>query len=163
MDALRTWAEAYGWWLGAASLAMFVASAAAVPWIVARLPADHFVSAASASDSWRTRHPALRLTLWGAKNGLGALLVLAGVAMLVLPGQGILTILAGLSLLVFPGKRRLELAILRNAAVHRGIDWIRRRAGRPPLILPDRVGRKVQGARSESLSPPQGSAVSTDR
>lgn len=162
MEALRDWAETYGWWLGAASLAMFVGSAAAVPWIVVRLPADYFVSRAAPSESWRRRHPALRLALRTVKNGVGAVLVLAGLAMLVLPGQGILSILAGLSFLEFPGKRRLELAILRNATVHRSIDWIRRRAGRPPLVLPDRVGRKAGSGRPPPVTDSSGTPISTD-
>jgi hypothetical protein len=55
--------------------------------------------------------------------------------MLVLPGQGVLTILAGITLLNYPGKRRLELWLVRRPAIHRAIDWIRRRAGRAPLEL----------------------------
>jgi len=70
------------------------------------------------------------------KNVVGWLLVGAGVAMLVLPGQGILTLLVGLTLVNFPGKRDLELWLVRRVPVRRALDWIRRRAGRPPLQLP---------------------------
>lgn len=160
MNLLRTWAEAYGWWLGAASFAMFVGSAAAVPWVVARMSPDYFVADAVPSEAWRRRHPVLRVVLRGVKNGVGAVLVLAGLAMLVLPGQGVLSILAGLSLLEFPGKRRLELRIVRSPAIHRAIDWIRRRAGRPPLVLPgtdDDAGRTapvaVAGSDTSGVAP----------
>ena len=73
----------------------------------------------------------------GTKNTLGALALIMGILMLVLPGQGVLTILIGISLLDFPGKRRLEYWIISQGAVHRTIDRIRARAGRPPLVLPD--------------------------
>ena len=48
-----------------------------------------------------------------------------------------LTILIGLMLMNFPGKRRLELRIIRIPAVHRGIAWMRKRYGQPPLELPE--------------------------
>jgi hypothetical protein len=67
------------------------------------------------------------------KNAVGGLLLVAGILMLVLPGQGILTILAALALLNFPGKRALELRILHRPALLKGINWLRRRAGRKPL------------------------------
>ena len=57
--------------------------------------------------------------------------------MLVLPGQGVLTILIGLTLLDFPGKRRLEIWIIQRRSIRLGIDRVRKRAGRPSLILPD--------------------------
>jgi hypothetical protein len=61
-----------------------------------------------------------------------------------LPGQGVLTILAGLSLLSFPGKRRLQLRLLRIPAIHRAIDALRRRAGRPPLHLDEPPGAPLR-------------------
>jgi hypothetical protein len=118
----RTW-ELF---LGIASVAMFVGMLLAVPWIVSRLPADHFVRE-RAKDALPRRI---------ARNVLGAVLVLAGVAMLVLPGQGVLTILVGLSLVDFPLKRRLLCRLLRTGAIARGVQRLRSRAGRPPLLLP---------------------------
>jgi hypothetical protein len=72
------------------------------------------------------------------KNILGALFVLAGVAMLVLPGQGILTILIGLSLTDFPGKRDLELKLIKKPSVYKAINWMRRKYKKPPLQIPRR-------------------------
>jgi hypothetical protein len=69
------------------------------------------------------------------KNTLGGCLLVAGIFMLVLPGQGILTILAALALLDFPGKRKLEMSILHRPAVLKSINWLRRRAGREPLLF----------------------------
>lgn len=119
-------------WLGAASAVMFFGTIAAVPLVVARIPRDYFLR--SRADALHaSRHPALRVALWVVKNGLGAVLVLLGIAMLVLPGQGVLTILLGLVLLDFPGKRALELRLVRRPRVLATLNWLRRKAGRPPL------------------------------
>ena len=50
----------------------------------------------------------INLALAGAKNLLGATLVLAGLLMLFLPGQGVITLLAGLMIMNYPGKFVLE-------------------------------------------------------
>ena len=122
------------WVLGIASAAMLVISAMVIPYLIVRLPADFY-----AESNHRRRffqdHPILRSLFLAVKNTLGALLLVAGILMLVLPGQGILTILAALALLDFPGKRKLEMGILRRPAVFKSINWLRRRAGREPLSL----------------------------
>jgi Putative transmembrane protein (PGPGW) len=122
------------WWLGIASAAMLVISALLVPFLIARMPADFY-----AEDNHRRRilehRPLLRIAFLAVKNLLGAALLLAGIAMLVLPGQGILTILAALALLDFPGKRRLELGILKRPAILKSINWLRRRSGREALLF----------------------------
>ncbi len=119
-------------WLGAASVVMFVGTLAAIPLVVARIPRDYFVRR-RALDLHDARHPAVRLTLWLLRNSLGVVLVLLGIAMLVLPGQGILTILLGVMLVDFPGKRALELRLVRRPKVLAALNWLRARAGQPPL------------------------------
>lgn len=121
-------------WMGVASVVMFVGSLLAVPWLLARLPADYFIHDRPRRDGgnrrwwwWLIGHL--------VKNVIGAILVLMGVAMLVLPGQGLLTILIGLSLLDFPGKRACELNLIRRPHVLRAVNWLRRKSGRPPLIV----------------------------
>ena len=69
------------------------------------------------------------------KNVLGAIFVVAGLIMLVLPGQGIFTILIGIMLLDFPGKYRLERWIVARRPVLQSINWLRQRAGRAALVL----------------------------
>jgi hypothetical protein len=97
---------------------------------------DYFLHPSPPVESWRRRHPALRISTLVIKNVLGVVLLLAGLAMLVLPGQGIITILVAMSLLNFPGKRSLELRIIRQGPVLQAINWIRARAKRPPLVVP---------------------------
>ncbi len=70
-----------------------------------------------------------------AKILLGVLLLSAGIAMLVLPGQGLITILVGLSLIPFPGKRRLELFLLSRKEVRSSLNWIRIKANKDPFIF----------------------------
>lgn len=130
------WLVEHQAWLWTASVVMFVAGLLLVPWLAIRMPSDYFMPQPLRAATWRGRHPLVRALLHALKNAIGIALVLAGVAMLVLPGQGILTILIGLSLLEFPGKRRLELAIVRRPTIHKALDWIRARAKRPPLQLP---------------------------
>ena len=107
------------------------------PIVVTRIPADYFMRTRARHSMPPAGSGPLRMALFWLRNAAGAVLVLAGVAMLVLPGQGVLTILAGLSLLTFPGKRELELRILRVRAVRHPIDKLRKRAGKPPLQLDD--------------------------
>jgi hypothetical protein len=118
------------------SLALAAAYAVLIFFAIGRMSPDYFVRRDAAPDGWRARHPVLRLLGHIVKNVLGAVLVLMGIAMLILPGQGILTLLIGISLMDFPGKRTLEVKIVRAPAVHRAIDKIRARAGQPPLVLP---------------------------
>jgi len=130
--------QALAGWLAGLSLLMFVGGLVLMPILVARMRPDHFVNRDPPQESWRGRHPAMRLIVRAIKNVLGVVLLLAGLAMLVLPGQGFITILVGVSLLNFPGKNRLELFIIRRGPVLQAIKWIRAKAKRPPLILPDK-------------------------
>lgn len=119
------------WALGLSSVVMFVGTILLVPWLVARLPADHFVRNAAPKGANKRSPRSLALVL--AKNLLGAMMVLVGIAMLVLPGQGALTILLGIMLLDVPGKRKLERRIATQRHVRKGLAWMRRRTNKPPL------------------------------
>jgi hypothetical protein len=65
------------------------------------------------------------------------MLILAGIAMLVLPGQGTVTILIGLALTNFPGKYALERRIASQPAVRATLNKIRGLAGCSPLRFQD--------------------------
>jgi hypothetical protein len=125
-------------WLAFVSLLMFVGSLIVMPVLVARMRSDYFVSRQPSPDSWAGQHAGVRLFLLIVKNLAGLILLLAGIAMLVLPGQGVITILVSITLLNFPGKRWLELRIVRQRRVRQLIKWIRAKARRPPLIIPER-------------------------
>lgn len=127
------WLEPYSGllgWLFVLSLGSLLLTVLLLPVIVVRLPADYFV----AQRRTLRAHRGLGGWCWRiGKNLLGVVFVLAGVAMLVLPGQGLLTILIGLLLLDFPGKRTVELRLVRRPAIRSFLDRMRARAGKPPL------------------------------
>lgn len=133
LSALLRWVEGHGAllsWLTVGSLAMLIATPILLPAWVASLPESYFVTP--------VEHPrgVLQWTKRVFTWGLGAVLIVVGVLMLFLPGQGLLTLFAGLSLVPFPGKRALMDRVLRRPSVARGLQWMRRRAGRPELQLP---------------------------
>ncbi|MCC6907200.1 MAG: hypothetical protein IT430_04600 [Phycisphaerales bacterium] len=129
--------------LGVASLVVFVGSLVAVPAIAVRIPADYFTHSKRPPGRWQNLPPALRWTLRIGKNVLGVVLVIAGLAMLALPGQGLLTLILGVLLIEGPGKYRFEKWLVRRRWVHRPINWLRRKRGREPLRLDDpRSGSK---------------------
>lgn len=120
------------WWLGASSVVMFVVSLIAIPLIAARIPVDYFTR-----DPHQHALPAVPHIVWLVlKNLLGAIFLIMGLAMLVLPGQGIITILVGMSLMNFPGKHALIRRIACQPNILRTINWMRSRAGQPPLKMP---------------------------
>ena len=123
--------------LGVISLATFVVTLIALPLAVINLPVDYFTRDRREAARRGTRHPLAWGTLAALKNLLGIVFILAGLAMLVLPGQGMITILVGLGLTNFPGKFALERRLVRNHSVSGSLNWIRQRAGRPPLQIPE--------------------------
>ena len=121
-------------WLTAGSLVGFIGTLIAIPFIMVRLPADYFDT--RTPRLWmKDHHPVLRLAGLIIKNAVGAVFLLAGLAMLFLPGQGILTMLIGISLLDFPGKRKLEAKIVGQHTVLQALNAMRAKFGKPPLTL----------------------------
>ena len=118
-----------------ASVAMFLAGLFAMPWIACRIPTDYFAREQRPAKPRNEQHPIVRATLLALKNLLGIVFILAGIAMLVLPGQGVLTILVGVVLTDLPGKYRIERWMIRLRCVHRPINWLRCKRGYEPLEL----------------------------
>lgn len=129
--------EGFFYWIGALSLLTVIVSSIAVPMVIRSMPYDYFLESSEGAEAIREQHPALRLVFLILKNVLGLLLVIGGLIMFVTPGQGILTLVIGLLLMNFPGKRRLEIRLIRMKPLKRAVDWIRNRAGRRPLELPE--------------------------
>ena len=120
-------------WLTGASAVMFVATLIAVPIVIARIPEDYFLHDERPPMIRCDRCLPVRVALIILKNTVGVLLIAAGVAMIVLPGQGLLTIVLGVLLLDFPGKFRAERWLFSRPRVLKPINWLRARAGRAPL------------------------------
>jgi hypothetical protein len=115
------------------SVVAFLLGAVVTPLVLIRLPSDYFVKRESMPPPSLTVGRALLLV---ARNGLGAVLILLGVLMLVLPGQGLITILVGLFVLDFRGKRTWERRVVARPGVLRVVNGLRARARRAPLEIP---------------------------
>jgi hypothetical protein len=133
LDWLRSHGGLALWSLGV-SVGSLLLAVVLLPVVVGGLPVDYFRHRGRHHVS--ARHPALALSIEVARNALGLLLVIAGLAMLLLPGQGLLTLVAGLTLMRFPGKFRLECALARRPAVLKMLNWLRARRGQPPFLPP---------------------------
>ena len=123
------------WYLVVFSIVSFIGTLLLVPVLVTRIPEDYFAEKKRHRwEPWAHEHPLIRWSLLIAKNSLGYIIIILGIAMLVLPGQGILTILIGIMFINFPGKYRLERWVVMRAPVLNTINKLRKRAGRAPLI-----------------------------
>jgi hypothetical protein len=119
------------------SLVSFVGTLIAIPYILVRIPPNYFDTRDDHRIWLENHHPVLRLMGVAAKNLLGLIFLLAGFAMLFLPGQGILTMLIGVSLLDFPGRRHLERRLIGRPSVLQAINKVRKKFGKPPLEIKD--------------------------
>lgn len=119
---------------GGIFVASLLLSALIVAVVIVKIPANYFSSHYQQdflpNASWLTR--------WGAviaKNVVGAILVLAGIVMLIGPGQGVLTILIGLIMMDIPGKRPIEARIIKRPAILAAANGLRERFGKEPLVV----------------------------
>lgn len=117
------------------SVVMFFGTILLIPVIIIRLPVDYFLH--DEEHVWlEGYHPVLRYTGLIIKNTVGLVFLLAGIAMLVLPGQGLLTMVIGVSLLDFPGKRAIEHRLLTKPMVFNAMNAIRQKFDKPPFSQP---------------------------
>ena len=122
-------------WLAAISVITFIGTLIIIPILVINIPKDYFLHEKRKPVHGKNNIPGFRLLLVILKNILGLIFVLAGIAMLILPGQGLLTILIGLVLLNFPGKYYLERKVIQQNKVLATMNWIRVKANRPPVDI----------------------------
>ncbi len=114
------------------SLVMFVFSLIAIPLVFVMLPPDYLTrpEQRGGPTGW------LRWVYWVVKNLVGWIFIIAGIIMLLIPGQGLLSILIGLILIHFPGKRKLIKRIMGRPKILRSVNAIRAKAGKAPLEVP---------------------------
>ena len=133
--SLASWSAEHAASLGFAALGTALALALTViaaPWLVARLPPDHF---ARPAPDVRAEGP-LALALLIARNALALATVLLGLLVLVVPGPGLVSVVIGLSLARFPGRHALVARLAGSPHVFASLNWLRRRRGRPPFVHP---------------------------
>ncbi len=114
---------------------LYIASIAIVPWMLIQLPSDYFAHEERETCLWKGDSALIKSFLIIFKNILGAILLIAGIAMLFLPGQGILTIIGGLSLMNFPYKYNVEKWVINKPIVLKTFNLIRKKAKKEPFIL----------------------------
>lgn len=113
-----------------------VGSLLIVSYVLIKLPPNYFHSSHERLFM-PDKHRAVRWLMLGLKNLLGVLLIIFGILMSLpgVPGQGLLTILLGLMLMDFPGKRQVESRIVGQPKIQASINRLRRRFGKPPLLV----------------------------
>ena len=124
------------WWIGTLSMATFVGTLIIIPILVIRIPADYFKRKKQTPNRYYNQYAVICLIGLALKNLLGLIFIIAGLAMLFLPGQGFITILIGIMMLNFPGKFTLEQRIVQQPTLLRAINWMRTKANRPVLEVP---------------------------
>jgi hypothetical protein len=125
-----------GGWIALGSIGLAALYGGILLAAVTRMSPDYFTCPAPPPGTLRRRHPILLLAARGFKTLLGVVMLMAGIAMLVLPGQGLVTIAIAITFLEFPGKRKLLAAIACREGVMRALNAIRRKAGRDPFADP---------------------------
>ena len=136
LNSLIQFVTAYAGWLAAISIASLVIGIISLPFLVTRIPADYFSHGHRQRRSRSLVRWVGRLIVMALKNLLGAALVVAGILMLVLPGQGLLTLFTGLLIMNYPGKFALERWLITRPHVLSTINRLRHRYGHPPLEDP---------------------------
>lgn len=127
--------EKWWLWLTMASLATFIVSLVAIPWLITRIPADYFTDEHARVAFIEYRNPWLKWLVKLLRNALGVILLCGGFIMLFAPGQGLLTMAMGLFLLDYPGKFRLEHYLVSRPLIYRSLNWLRKKYGKEPLIV----------------------------
>jgi hypothetical protein len=127
--------EAVMWWMASTSIIFFLGSLIAAPVVAIKIPPDYFTKPRKARKILAVQNPVLKTGLKMVKNIIGYLFIVAGLLMLILPGQGVMTVLIGVILADFPGKDRMLIWLVRRRSVIKTINWLRKRAKAEPLEL----------------------------
>jgi hypothetical protein len=120
--------------VGSVSLVLLLITLLATPWLISLLPVDYFRETKRPSQT----SGVLAITLATLRNILGALFMVVGIIMLLLPGPGLVCFIMGLSLCEFPGKQSfLRNLITRFPSILNSLNWFRRKSGKERLLPPE--------------------------
>ena len=145
-------------WLAGLSFLTFVASLGIAFAFVLYMPTD-YLTPQSGSPEHRTKTTKLARPRWASlilvvlRNFIGLLCLVAGIIMLVTPGQGLLFILIGLALSDLPGKKRLMSLVLARPKVINSLNRIRVRHGKQPLLDPEVPNDSSSTESSDTIEP----------
>ena len=127
--------------IGGISAAIFAISLLSLPWLAAKIPEDYFLHHRRKPSQWlSTFHPVFRVFIIVLKNLLGLILLAGGFLMLFIPGQGLLTMFMGIILIDYPKKYAVEKRLVSTPAVLKGINWLRKKAGKSALKVDGSAG-----------------------
>ena len=127
--------DAIIFWSSLASILTFVGTLISVPWLITKIPADYFISSSEGKLQSYFNNPFLRILGIIFKNIFGYVFIINGFIMLFIPGQGLLTMIIGLVLIDFPRKKEVEYRIVKQPMIHRTINKIRKKAGKPEIKI----------------------------
>ena len=116
--------------VGLISAVVFVLTLLLTPYLLGLIASDYFTM--KNPHKLEIKHIGHVITVI-IKSVIGLVLLLAGIIMLVTPGQGVISILLGLFLMEFPGKRKLELKIINHDPTFKTLNWLREKASKPPF------------------------------
>lgn len=116
--------------IGIISAIVFVVTLLLTPYLLGLIASDYFTI--ENPHKLEIKHIG-HLVAVIIKSAIGLILLLAGIIMLVTPGQGVISILLGLFLMEFPGKRKLELKIINHDPTFKTLNWLRAKANKPPF------------------------------
>ncbi|RUM82786.1 MAG: hypothetical protein DSZ19_04010 [Candidatus Thioglobus sp.] len=117
-------------WVGIVSFVVFVTSLLLTPILLGKIPQDYFIH--TNQHKVEINHLG-HLIIVVIRTLIGFVLLIAGIIMLVTPGQGIISILLGLFLMEFPGKRKLELKLINHEPTFKALNWLRGKANKDPF------------------------------
>ncbi len=112
--------------IGIVSGVVFIISLLLMPYLLGLIPSNYFLK----DSENQLKINLIKLIL---KTLIGFILLIAGIIMLVTPGQGLVSILLGLFLMKFPGKRQLELKLINHNPTFKTLNWLRSKASKPPF------------------------------
>jgi hypothetical protein len=122
--------QQYFIWIGVVSAGVFIISLLLTPFLLGLIPVDYFVD--PSRHKLRIEHP-LHLIFVVFRTVFGFILFVAGVVMLITPGQGVISILLGLFLMEFPGKQKLEMKLINHDPTFKALNWLRGKVSKEAL------------------------------
>ena len=133
LDLINQWVADYqGYFIlvGIISTIVFIVSIALMPYLLGLIDVHYFVNLPERALPINSLPQLLLIII---KSVLGFVLLIAGIIMLLTPGQGVICILLALFLMEFPGKHKLELKLIHHQPTFKTLNWLRAKAGKPPF------------------------------
>jgi hypothetical protein len=120
-------------WMGLFSFITIACTMVIIPVVILLLPPRYLLDPAQPAFNYS---PPLKGIFLAMKNTIGGFFAIAGLGMLLLPGQGLLTLFIGVVLIDFPRKRKVVRWFLGRRRLLSIINRFRARFNRPLMEYP---------------------------